>query len=211
MKVLALNGSSKPEGNTALALRTVLGELEKENIETEMITIGGKPVRGCIGCGQCGEQKNGRCVAFDDIVNELLPKLTGADGLLLGSPVYFSGINGSFKAFLDRAFFVSWVNGGLLRLKPGAGVVALRRSGGSAAFDQLNKYFQISEMPVVSSCYWNITHGFAPGETAADLEGLNIMRVLGRNFAWMLKLIENGKNTVPAPSLGEPVMTNFVR
>lgn len=211
MKLLAINGSPKSNGNTATAINVLFEEVRKDGIETELIHIGNKSIRGCIGCGQCGEKQNGKCNAFNDEVNEFLPKLTAADAIVIGSPVYFSGINGTLKSFLDRAFFVSWVNGGLLRLKPGAGIVSLRRSGGSAAFDQLNKYFQISEMMVVSSCYWNIIHGFAPGEAEQDLEGLNIMRALGRNLAWTLKLIENGEGKVPKPQLGEAVMTNFIR
>ncbi|MDR0391669.1 MAG: flavodoxin family protein, partial [Planctomycetaceae bacterium] len=150
-------------------------------------------------------------VSFDDTVNELLPKMIAADGLVLGSPVYFSGINGTIKSFLDRAFFVSWVNGGLFRLKIGASVVAARRSGGTPAFDQLNKYFQISELMTVGSCYWNVIHGFSPGEANQDLEGLQIVRTLGRNLAWMLKLVEHGKGHVAPPISEEPVMTNFVR
>ncbi len=211
MKVLALNGSPKPHGNTGTALKTVFEELARENIETEMITLGGKNVRGCIGCMQCAEKQTGRCIAFDDIVNETMPKLLEADAILVGSPVYFAGINGTLKSFMDRAFFVAVVNGGAFRLKPAAGVVALRRSGGTAAFEQLNKYFQISEMLTVGSSYWNIVHGLEPGEVNGDAEGLNVMRVLGRNLAWTLKLIENGKDNVAKPAQGEAVRTNFVR
>ncbi|MDR1963876.1 MAG: flavodoxin family protein [Planctomycetaceae bacterium] len=211
MKVLAINGSPKPNGNTALALQTLLREVQNEGIETELITIGNQIIHGCIGCGRCAEQKNGQCISFDDAVNEILPKMIEADGLVLGSPVYFSGINGTIKSFLDRAFFVSWVNGGLLRLKIGASVVAVRRSGGTAAFDQLNKYFQISELMTVGSCYWNVIHGFSPGEINQDLEGLHIVRTLGRNLAWLLKIVEYGKGHVTLPVQEEPVMTNFVR
>ena len=211
MKVLAINGSPKTHGNTAFALELVLQEIRNEGIDAELITIGQKDIRGCIGCGQCGEKKNGRCCAFDDTVNALLPKLVEADGIVLGSPVYFAGINGTLKAFLDRAFFVSWVNGGLLRLKVGAGVVALRRSGGSTAFDQLNKYFMISEMTTVGSCYWNIIHGFSPGESEQDPEGGRIMKTLGRNMAWLLKLRQRAGDQVALPESVEPAMTNFVR
>jgi multimeric flavodoxin WrbA len=211
MKVLAINGSPKPDGNTALVLQTLLRVVQNEDIETELVTIGNKIIHGCIGCLRCAEQKNGRCISFDDSVNELLPKMVAADGIVLGSPVYFAGINGTIKSFLDRAFFVSWVNGGLFRLKIGAAVVAVRRSGGTAAFDQLNKYFQISELMTVGSCYWNVIHGFNPGEINQDLEGLQIVRTLGRNLVWMLKLIENGNGKVALPVQEEPVMTNFVR
>jgi multimeric flavodoxin WrbA len=211
MKVLAINGSPKPNGNTALALQELLREVQNEGIETELITIGNKIIRGCISCGRCAEQKNGQCAAFNDTVNEVLPKMVEADGLVLGSPVYFSGINGTIKSFLDRAFFVSLVNGNLLRLKIGASVVAVRRSGGTAAFDQLNKYFQISELMTVGSCYWNVIHGRSPGEINQDLEGLRIVRTLGRNLAWLLKLVEHGKGHVALPVQEAPVQTNFVR
>ncbi|MDR2117254.1 MAG: flavodoxin family protein [Planctomycetaceae bacterium] len=211
MKVLAINGSPKPNGNTAQSLQILLQTVQEEGIETELITIGNKKIHGCIGCAQCAEQQNGRCAAFDDTVNELLPKMIAADGLVLGSPVYFSGINGTMKSFLDRAFFVSYTNGGLLRLKIGASVVAVRRSGGTAAFDQLNKYLQISELMTVGSCYWNVIHGFSPGEIYQDFEGLRILRTLGRNLAWMLKLVEHGQGHVTPPTSEEIVTTNFVR
>ena len=208
MKVLAINGSPKSNGNTALALQMVLKELESEGIETEMITIGQKEIRGCIGCGWCGAQQKKRCV-FDDEVNLLLPKIIEADGLLLGSPVYYAGINGSIKSFLDRVFFVAGNNGSLMRHKVGAGIVAVRRSGGSTAFDQLNKYFLISEMVVVGSCYWSIIHGLMPGEASQDEEGLSVMRALGRNMAWVLHSLD--RNNAERPQAEKRIMTNFVR
>lgn len=211
MKVLAINGSPKTEGNTASALKLLLGEVEKKGIETQLITIGNKSIRGCIGCGRCGEEKNGRCIAFDDIVNELLPRMAEADGIVVGSPVYFSGINGTLKSFLDRAFFVSWVNGGLMRMKIGAAVVALRRSGGSMAIAQLDKYFQISEIMTAGSCYWNIVHGFAPGEMEQDAEGLHIVKTLGKNLAWLLELARQGDGRVVPPPFESGAMTNFIR
>jgi multimeric flavodoxin WrbA len=211
MKVLAINGSPKQDGNTGQALQHLLREVQNEGIETEFVTIGNKSVHGCIGCGKCRTNANRRCGAFDDAVNELLPKMIDADGLVLGSPVYYSGINGTIKSFLDRAFFVAGANGGLFRLKIGASVVAVRRSGGTAAFDQLNKYFQISEMMTVGSCYWNIIHGHTPGEIEQDAEGLRIVKTLGRNLAWFLKLAENGKGKIAPPQPLEPARTNFVR
>ena len=211
MKVLALNGSPREDGNTAQTIKILLDVLKDEGIETELVTIGHKTIHGCIGCFKCGETKNGRCAAFNDTVNELLPKMFEADGIVLGSPVYFSGINGTLKAFLDRAFFVSRINGGLLRLKIGASVVAVRRSGGTPTFDQLNKYFQISELMTVGSCYWNVIHGFLPGEVHQDPEGQVIVRTLGRNMAWLLKLVEHGKGRVHPPKSEAPVSTNFVR
>ena len=212
MKVIAINGSPKKEGNTAQALQVLLGEVEKQGIETELVTIGGDAIHGCIGCGACREAKNGVCVAFQyDAVNELLPKLTAADAIVLGSPTYFAGINGTMKSFLDRVFYVAFSNDGLFRLKFGAALVALRRGGGTAAFDELNKYFQIAEMTIASGCYWSAIHGRTPGELNQDLEGLRMLRVQGRNLAYLLRLAEHGKGHIPLPEREEPVATNFVR
>jgi len=212
MKVLAINGSPKENGNTAQALQVLLGEVEKKGIGTELVTIGNKMIHGCIACGKCREAKNGTCVAFpNDAVNELMPKLISADAIVLGSPTYFAGINGTMKSFLDRVFYVAFGNGGLFRLKFGAAIVVLRRGGGTAAFDELNKYFQISEMTLASGCYWSIVHGHTPGEVTQDLEGLRIARVQGRNLAYLLQLAEYGRNHIPLPDREEPVATNFVR
>ncbi len=211
MKVLAINGSPNPNGNTGRALQILLREVQSRGIETELVTIGNETIHGCIGCGRCAEKKNGRCVPFDDAVNELIPKMVAADAIVLGSPTYYSGINGTIKSFLDRAFFVSRSSGDLFRLKFGASVAAVRRSGGIHAVDQLNKYFQISEMTVAGSCYWNAVHGLVPGEIDRDAEGLCIVRTLGRNLAWLLKLAEYGKGHVDPPEPETPVMTNFIR
>jgi multimeric flavodoxin WrbA len=212
MKVIAINGSPKANGNTAQALQMILGEIKAAGIETELVTLGNKPVHGCISCGRCAETKDGRCAAFsNDIVNELIPKMTSADAIVLGSPTYFAGINGTLKSFLDRVFFVSLVNGNLFRLKLGAAIVALRRGGGTAAFDELNKYFQISEMTVASGCYWGAVHGHTPGEVDQDAEGLRIAKVQGRNLAYLLRLTEYGRGHVPLPEQVEPARTNFVR
>ena len=212
MKVIAINGSPSNDGNTAQALQVLLGEVQKKGIETELVTIGNKMIHGCIGCAKCREVQNGECIAFpNDPVNELLPKLTAADAIVLGSPTYFAGINGTMKSFLDRVFYVSFGNGGLFRLKYGAAVVVLRRGGGTAAFDELNKFFQISEMTVASGCYWTAVHGRAHGEILQDLEGLRVLRVQGRNLAYLLQLAEHGKGHVPLPEREEAVMTSFVR
>ncbi len=210
MKVLALNGSPKKEGNTYHALKTVMAELEKEHIETEIIHVGHKAIRGCIGCGQCGRNKNEKC-AFDDDVNVWIQHMKKADGIVLGSPVYYAGVAGTMKSILDRAFYVASANGGLFRHKVGAAVVAVRRSGGITAFDQLNKYFTISEMLVTSSNYWNVIHGAVPGEAEQDAEGLQIMRTLGQNMAWLLKLIEHGQGAVAEPAAERKIRTNFIR
>jgi len=200
MKVIAINGSPKENGNTAQALQMLLGEVEKRGIDTELVTIGNKMIHGCIGCGKCREAQNRTCAAFpNDAVNELMPELIDADAIVLGSPTYFAGINGTMKSFLDRVFYVALGNGGLFRLKYGTAVVALRRGGGTAAFDELNKYLQISEMTIASGCYWSAVHGRAPGELHQDLEGLRVLRVQGRNLAYLLRLSEYGKGHVPLP------------
>ena len=208
MKVLAINGSPNPQGNTAFALQTVLNELEKYGIQTEIANIGRKVIRGCAACGSCLEQQDRRCF-FDDEVNAWLPKLTEADGILLGSPVYYSGINGTIKSFLDRAFFVASNNGWLMRHKVGAGVVVARRSGGTASCEQLNKYFMISEMVVVSASYWNIVHGLLPGEAGLDEEGISTMRILGRNMAWIIQTLD--QKQIERPPIEERVFTHFIR
>jgi len=212
MKVITINGSPKDNGNTAQALQILLGEVQKKGIDTELVTIGNKMIRGCIGCGKCREVRNGTCLAFpNDAVNEWMPKLTAADAIVLGSPTYFAGINGTMKSFLDRVFYVAHASGGLFRLKFGTAIVVLRRGGGTAAFDELNKYFQISEMTVASSCYWGAIHGRIPGELHQDIEGLRTLRVQGRNLAYLLQLAEHGKGHIPLPEKEEPVSTNFVR
>ena len=212
MRVLAINGSPKENGNTAQALQVLLGEIQKKGIETELATIGNKIIHGCIGCGRCREAQNGTCTSFpDDAVNEMMPKLTAADAIVLGSPTYFAGINGTMKAFLDRVFYVALSNGGLFRLKYGTAVVVLRRGGGTAAFDELNKFLQISEMTIASGCYWSAIHGRIPGELRQDLEGLRILRTQGRNLAYLLQLAEHGKGHIQLPEREDPISTNFVR
>ena len=212
MKVIAINGSPKENGNTAQALQVLLSEVQKKGIETELVTIGNKMIHGCIGCAKCREVLNGTCVAFpNDAVNELLPKMSAADAIVLGSPTYFAGINGTMKSFLDRVFYVAYSHGGLFRLKFGAAVVVLRRGGGTAAFDELNKYLQISEMTIANGSYWSAIHGLTPGEIQQDIEGLRVLRVQGRNLAYLLQLAEHGKGHVLPPEKEERIMTNFIR
>jgi len=193
MKVLLVNGSPRSEGCTYTALREVAGALEKNGFGTEMFQIGTKPVHGCLNCGKC--RMSDRCAIGDELYNELLDKIMDADGVIIGSPVYFSGPNGALCALLDRVFFSSM---GKFAHKPAACIVSCRRGGASAAFDRLNKYFTISQMPVVSSQYWNAVHGFTPDDVRRDLEGLQIMRTLGNNMAWLIKNI-NGGEPPPQP------------
>jgi multimeric flavodoxin WrbA len=211
MKVLAFNGSPKEEGNTYHAIKLVADELVKEGIEVEIIHVGNKSIKGCIACRQCGKNKNEKCVLPDDDVNEWIQKMKAADSIILGSPVHYSSIGATMKAFLDRAFLVAGVNNGMLRHKVGASVVAVRRSGGVTTFDQLNNYINYSEMLMPTSQYWNVIHGSAPGEALKDEEGVQIMRVLGKNMAWLMKLVENGKGSVKEPERENKVYMNFIR
>ncbi|MBP2146284.1 multimeric flavodoxin WrbA [Methanofollis sp. W23] len=189
MKVVAFNGSPRKDGNTARLLREVLLELETEGVETELVHIGGKPVHGCTACMKCFEKKDGRCVIETDIVNECIAKMAAADGILIGSPTFFADVSAETKALLDRAGFVAIANDGMFARKPGAAVVAVRRAGGIHAYDTINHLFGISQMVTVGSSYWNIGIGLAPGEVEEDAEGLETMRVLGQNMAWLLKKI----------------------
>ena len=188
MKVLLVNGSPRGEGCTYTALSEIAGALSKHDIASEIFHIGTNPVRGCIACGKC-RAEGSKCVFDDEIYSGLSEKMAAADGIVIGSPVYFSGPNGALCALLDRVFYSSK---GQFTHKPAACVVSCRRGGASAAFDRLNKYFTISQMPVVSSQYWNAVHGFTPDDVRRDLEGLQIMRTLGNNMAWMIKNIKSG-------------------
>jgi len=188
MKVLLINGSPNNDGCTFTALSEVAGALEENDIKAEIFHIGNKPVRGCIGCGKC--KQVGKCVFGDDVCNGMIAKMVEADGIVIGSPVYFAGPNGALCALLDRAFYANYAR--TFIHKPGAAVVSCRRMGASATLDRLNKYFTIAQMPVVSSQYWNGVHGIEAEHVRADLEGLQTMRVLGRNMAWLLKNIKEG-------------------
>lgn len=211
MKVVAFNGSPNKKGNTYNSIETVAAELEKEGIEIEIIHVGNKLVRGCLACGGCSRNQNERCVIETDNVNEWIQKMKEADGIILGSPVYYSAIAGTMKSFLDRAFFVATSNGGMFRHKIGASVVAVRRSGGIPVFDQLNNYINYSEMIMPTSNYWNVAYGTEPGEVTQDEEGMQIMRILGKNMSWMMKVVEAGKSQVKENKKEEKVFTNFIR
>ena len=202
MKVVLINGSPHRKGNTFIALSEVAGALEKEGVQTEIIQLGIKAVQGCIACNKCAEL--GHCVFQDTLYNQVREALQEADGIVGGSPVYYAGPNGALCALLDRVFYSC---SELLAYKAGASVAVCRRGGASATFDRLNKYFTILNMPVVSSQYWNSVHGMRPGEATEDAEGLQTMRMLGRNMAWLLKGVKREER--PEPELR--VMTNFIR
>lgn len=205
MKVIALNGSPKQKGNTYNALYTVCEELNKEGIDTEIIHIGNMDIKGCTSCGRCSD---GFCVHSDDELKSIAERIYAADGLILGSPVYYAGIAGTMKSFLDRLFYASR---GRMRLKAGASVAVSRRAGGTNTFDQLNHYFLISEMITVPSYYWNGVFGGAPGEVLNDEEGMSVLCNLARNMAWILKMIEASKDTLPAPAPYPRKWMNFIR
>lgn len=205
MKVLLINGSPKVNGNTAIALNEMVKVFEQENIETEVIHVGNKDIRGCIACGTCGER--GKCV-FDDAVNEIAAKFEGCDGMVVASPVYYASANATLIALLDRLFYSSSFD---KTMKVGASVVVARRGGCSSTYDELNKYFTISGMPVASGQYWNSVHGNAPGEAMQDEEGLQTMRVLARNMSFLMKSIALGKEKYGLPEKEDRVWTHFIR
>jgi multimeric flavodoxin WrbA len=187
MKVVAFNGSPRKDGNTATMIRHVLSELEKEGIKTETVQIGGKSIHGCIACGKCAENKDQKCVIDKDIVNDCIEKMLEADGIILASPTYFADLTPELKALIDRAGFVAGANGGLLRHKVGAAVVAVRRAGSIHVFDSINHLFTISQMIIPGSSYWNIGMGLDEGDVERDDEGIQTMHTLGQNMAWLLK------------------------
>lgn len=206
MKVLLINGSGREKGNTYLALAEVAGALEREGVETEIFHVGKGPLAGCYGCGKCRE--TGRCF-MDDVVNQGIEKAAGADGFVFGTPVHYAAATGFLTAFLDRAFYAGKRH---FVYKPGAAVAVCRRGGASAAFDQINKYMTISNMPLVSSQYWNSVHGRLPGEVVQDEEGMQTMRTLGRNMAWLLRCIQAGAAAgICRPEPEAPVSTSFIR
>lgn len=205
MKVLMINGSPRKDGNTTIAVNEMVKIFESENIEVEIIQVGTMDIRGCIACGSC--HKTGKCV-FDDIVNTLHDKLAAADGVVIASPVYYASANGSLISLLDRLFYS---NRSDLTMKVGASIAIARRGGASATFDELNKYFTISGMPIVSSYYWNSVHGWEKGEAVEDVEGLYTMRMLAKNMIFLMKSIALGKNEYGMPEREIRKATNFIR
>lgn len=205
MKVILINGSPHKQGCTARALQEVAGQLEKNGIETEIFHVGNQPISGCRGCGAC--KKTGRCI-IEDNVNICAEKLARADGLVVGSPVHYASASGAIVSFMDRLFYSASRQ---FKFKPAAAVVSCRRGGASATFDQLNKYFTINCMPIVASQYWNSVHGNTPEQVEQDAEGLQTMRTLGNNMAWLVRCIHQAKDSVPYPENEEKVSTNFIR
>lgn len=205
MKVLLINGSPRKEGNTFIALNEMKHVFEQEGIEAEIVQVGNQAIRGCAACGGCS--KLGKCV-FDDCVDEIPPKFAECDGLVIGSPVYYASANGTLISFLDRLFYSTPFD---KTMKVGASVVAARRGGLSSTFDELNKYFTISGMPVASGQYWNSIHGRLPGEAAGDAEGLQSMRTLARNMSFLMKSITLGKEKYGLPEKEAKQATNFIR
>lgn len=205
MKVLMLNGSPRANGNTALALKEMETVFAENGVETEIVPVGNRPIRVCVACGGCA--KTGKCV-FDDLVNETAPKFEACEGLVVASPVYYASANATLVAFLDRLFYSTRFD---KRMKVGASVVVARRAGTTATFDELNKFFTISGMPVASSHYWNEVHGRERGEAAQDEEGLQSLRALARNMSFLMKSIALGKEAYGLPEVEPRVFTHFVR
>lgn len=205
MKVLMINGSPRANGNTATALREMEKVFQQEGVETEIVQVGNKDIRGCIACGSCAEK--GRCV-FDDLVNETAPKFEACDGLVVGSPVYYASANATLVAFVTRLFYSTRFD---KSMKVGAAVAAARRGGLSATFDELNKFFAISGMPVAPSQYWNSVHGRLPGEAAQDAEGMQTMRTLARNMTFLMRGVALAKERYGLPEKEAPERTNFIR
>ena len=205
MKVLLINGSPKPNGNTAHALREMADIFAQEGIEAEIIHIGNQDIRGCIACGSCG--KTGKCV-FDDAVNAIAPKFEAADGIVIGSPVYYAMANATLMAFMQRLFYSTHFD---KTMKVGASIAIARRGGCSSTYDEMNKFFGISGMPIASSQYWNSVHGGAPGQVLEDAEGMQTMRTLSRNMAFLMKAIALGKEQYGLPEKEKHAWTNFIR
>jgi multimeric flavodoxin WrbA len=211
MNVVAVNGSPHQDGNTFLATRTVCEELQKDGIETRIVHVGNKAIRGCMACNQCAKKRNEACSLDGDDVNAVIQEMKAADGIILASPVYFAAIAGTMKSFLDRAFRVAGANNGLFRHKVGASVVADRRAGGVPTYNQLNNYIGYAEMFMPGSNYWNVVFGTAPGEAQHDLEGLQTMRTLGRNMAWLLKATSERRERRALPEREAKIVFSYIR
>lgn len=208
MKVIAINGSPRKEGNTAMALEIMLEELRKEGIEVETIHIGSEAIHGCIGCGYCSNSKENVCVFKDDIVNEVAKKMRNADGFILASPTYYAGIAGTMKSFLDRVFYTS---SSYFKYKVATSISVVRRAGGVDVIHQLNNYLNLAETVIPPSQYWTVAYGAKKGEVVQDDEGIQTIRRNAISMAWLLKVIDNGKEIIPIPKEEDHVRTNFIR
>jgi multimeric flavodoxin WrbA len=211
MKVIGINGSARKDGNTSILIQRVFEPLAAEGIDTELVHLGAKSVNGCLACMKCFDKKDGHCIQDQDALNDILDAMQDADGIILGTPVYFANISGQIKCFMDRSGMVSRANGNLLKRKVGAGVVAARRAGSVFAFHSLNAYFTIAEMIIVGSTYWNMGYGREKKEALLDDEGLQTMANLGKNMAWLMKSIEASKDKVPLPETSTTAITSFIR
>ena len=211
MKVIAINGSPRKESNTQILLERVCRRLERHGVETEIVRIGGKPLRGCLACGKCFENQDRECIIKNDVMNEVIAKMIEADGILLGSPTYFADVSAEMKALIDRAGYVTLANGSLLAGKVGAAVAAVRRAGSQHVINSMHHFFSISQMPIATSSYWNMVYGMRPGEVEHDVEGMQTMDNLGENMAWLMKSIDAGKGTVPPPDIDRSQQMNFIR
>lgn len=211
MKVVAINGSPRVDGNSSLLIGEVFNELINEGIETKEINVGSKHFRGCIGCGKCWETKDKKCIISNDQINEIIEELLDADAIILASPVYCADMSGQMKTFIDRVSMVACANDDMFKRKLGASVVAVRRAGALTAFHSMNSFFTILQMPIISSSYWNMGFGYGKGEVLKDAEGIQTMRSLGKNLSYFLKVIEAGKEKIEEPNTVQEVLTNFVR
>ena len=210
MKVVAFNGSPRQNGNTYNALKFVAKELEEQGIEVEIIQVGSQNIVGCKACNKCAKNRDEKCIMDNDEVNGWIQKMKEADGIILGSAVHFSGITATMKAFLDRAMYVASNNKQMFRYKVGASIVAVRRSGGMIAFDALNNYINYSEMIMPASNYWNVVHGTRAGDVEKDKEGKQIARILGKNMAYLMKMVDEGKKNHEVPEVESKIYTSFV-
>ncbi len=208
MKIIAINGSPRANGNTAIALKTMTDELERQGIETETIQIGAKEIHGCIGCAHCATSEQHKCIFKDDCVNEVAQKMRDADGFILGAPTYYAGIPGTMKSFLDRVFYSS---SRYFRFKVATSAAVVRRAGGVDVVHQLNNYLNLAQVVIPPSQYWTIAYGRDKGEVEGDGEGLQTLKKNAAAMAWLLKLIDQGKDSVPLPENEKRIMTNFIR
>lgn len=211
MKVIAINGSPRTNGNTENAIKMVFAPLEEQGVETEIINIGKDKIHGCKSCGGCFKSQDFRCAFSDDRLNDDIQKIKDADGIILATPVYYAGVNGTLKAYLDRLFYVAGANGNFFRHKVGCSIVAVRREGGQQAFNELNTYLTYAEMFIPTSNYWNIIYGTKPNDCQQDEEGKQIMNVLGSNMAYLMKMNEFCKDKIQAPEKAKKTFTNFIR